>query len=123
MTPLTVVEHLDVVKDIAPGLMPCGVYLFADALALEQLEEAFSYGVVVAVAASAHACLQTVALQEALPGLAGKLTALLRVDQHCVVWGSAPNGHQQCVQHQLRINAAAHGPTHDMPGEQVQNYR
>ena len=94
MTPLAVVEHLDIVKDIAPGLAPCGIYLFANSLALEQLEEAFSYGVVVAIATSAHACLQAMALQEALPSIAGKLTALVRVNQHCVRWMSTPDGHQ-----------------------------
>ena len=56
MAPLAVVEHLDIVKDIAPSLAPCGVYLFAYAPTLEQLEEALGYRIVMTVAMSAHAC-------------------------------------------------------------------
>lgn len=40
-----VVEHLNVAKDCAAGFLPCRIGLFANALTLEQLEEALSYGV------------------------------------------------------------------------------
>ena len=55
MAPLWVVEHLDVVEDIGLGGIARRIDLAADAFALEQLEEALGHGVVVAVAASAHA--------------------------------------------------------------------
>jgi hypothetical protein len=44
-----VVEDLDVVKDIVPGIFPCGVDPLLDSLTLEQLEEALCDGVVMAV--------------------------------------------------------------------------
>lgn len=55
MAPLWVVEHPDVVEDISLGISARQIDLAADAFALEQLEEVLGHGVVVAVAATAHA--------------------------------------------------------------------
>ena len=77
MTALWVVEHLDVVEDIASGLIPGGIDLASNALTLEQLEEALCHSVVVAVAATTHAGDQIVIAQEALPVVAGELTTLV----------------------------------------------
>jgi hypothetical protein len=60
---LGVVEHLDVVKDVGPGLVARRVNLAADPLAFEQLEEALGHGVVMAIAAPAHAAGQVVISQ------------------------------------------------------------
>ena len=77
VTPLWVVEHLNVVKDISPGLIARWIDLSTNALALKQLEEALGYGVVVTIAATAHAGDQIVITQEVLPVMAGELTALI----------------------------------------------
>src|SRR5690606_36925466 len=76
-----VVEHLDVVEHVATRRIPGQVDPSPDPLSLEQLEEALGYGVVVAVAAPAHAADDSVGLQERLPLGAGELAALVRV-QH-----------------------------------------
>ena len=55
MTQFWVVEQLDVMKDIGTGTLACWVDLAANPLTLEQMEAAFSYSVVVAVAAATHA--------------------------------------------------------------------
>ena len=44
MTPLGVVEHLDLVEDIGSGIVAGSVGLAADAFALEQLEETLGHG-------------------------------------------------------------------------------
>jgi|GEM_PF-4511488 len=49
MPTLGTVEHLDVFKDILPGLIPCTINPPTDAFALQQLEEAFSNRIVVTV--------------------------------------------------------------------------
>jgi hypothetical protein len=54
VTAFGVVEHLDVMKDIGTGILTGWVDLAADPLTLEQLEEAFSHSVVMAVAAAIH---------------------------------------------------------------------
>ena len=77
VTPLGVVEHLDVVEDIGSCVVAGRIGLAANALALEQLEEAFGHRVVVAVAAPAHAADQLVIAQEGLPLMPGELTALV----------------------------------------------
>ena len=88
-----VVEHLDVAKDCAACFLPCRIGLFADAFTLEQLEEALRHGVVVAIAPSAHAGLQVVARQEALPFMAGELTALIGMHNDPIAGSSASDGH------------------------------
>ena len=68
-----VIEHLDVAEDIDPSLIARRINLSANALSLEQLEEALCDCVVMAVAAPAHAAHQVVVAQEALPVMAGEL--------------------------------------------------
>ena len=50
-----VVKHLDVIEHVAPRLGAGTVNLRADPLTFEQLEEAFSHGIVVTVSSSTHA--------------------------------------------------------------------
>lgn len=52
VTAFGVVEHLDVMKDIGTGILAGWVELATNPLTLEQLEEAFSHSVVMAVAAA-----------------------------------------------------------------------
>lgn len=75
------VKHLDVVEHVTTRRIPGQVDLSPDLLSLEQLEEALGHGVVVAIAAPAHAADDPMSLQERLPLCAGELTALVRV-QH-----------------------------------------
>jgi hypothetical protein len=83
---LGVIEHLDVVEDIGPGLIARRIGLPANALSLEQLEEALCDCVVMAVAAPAHAAHQVVVAQEALPVMAGELGVFNRSSQHFQSW-------------------------------------
>jgi hypothetical protein len=82
MTASRVVEHLDVVEDIAAGQVSGLIDLAPDPLALEQLEEALGHSVVMAVSSAAHAGHQVVALEEVLPLVAGELTALIGMQGH-----------------------------------------
>ena len=109
-----VIKHFNVTKDITAGLLPSGIYFPADALALEQLEEALSDSIVVAVSPSAHAGFKVVASQEALPLMACKLAALVRVHGHGIAWSSTPERHMQCIQGQLGINAATCCPANNL---------
>ena len=109
-----VVEHFNVAKHIAACFLPSGINLPADTLPFQQLEEAFGHGVVMAVASSAHAWLQVVASQESLPLMACKLTPLVRMNDDCLAWPSAPDGHMQGIQRQLSVDAATCCPTNDL---------
>jgi len=76
-----VVERFDVVEHIGACLVAGRIRLSLDSLALEQLEKALDDGVVVAVAASAHAGSQAVGSQKGLPVVA----ALIGMDKHLVL--------------------------------------
>ena len=71
MTAPWVVEHLDIIEHIASGNLPSRI----DS-PLEQLEEAFGYGVVVAVTTTTHTAHQLIGFQKALPVGAAELTSL-----------------------------------------------
>ena len=55
MTPLPIVEHLDVLEDILCRFVPSGVAPMVHELALESPEEAFDAGVVPTITFAAHA--------------------------------------------------------------------
>src|SRR5690606_471617 len=122
VSPLRVVEHLDVIEDIGPGLLPGGIDAAPDSLSFEQLEEALGHGVVVAVTAPTHAGLEFVGLQEVTPVVAAELTALVAVDDDLILGAPAPDGGQQGVEHQIAVDATAHGPTHHGAGEEIQHH-
>ena len=50
-----VIEHLDVIEYIRAGILPGAVDLSPDPLPFQQLEKAFRYRIVMAVATSTHA--------------------------------------------------------------------
>jgi len=49
MASLVVIEHLDIIKNICSGAVTAAVNLSLDSLPLQQLEEALSNSIVVAV--------------------------------------------------------------------------
>ena len=114
-----VVEHLDVAEDIAARFLSCAVGFSANALTFKQLEETLRYSIVVAVSSPAHAGLQVVAGQEALPFVAGELATLIGMHNNHTAGSSAPYSHMQRIQRKLCINATARGPTHDLPRVQI----
>ena len=77
MSAFWVVEHLDVIEYIGSGILPGAVDLSPDPLPLQQLEKAFRYRIVMAVATSTQAAKQVVGFQEALPVTAAELTTLV----------------------------------------------
>ena len=64
MFALRVIEHLDVAEHILPCFISGPVGFAPDTFALEQVEEALSDSVVMAVSPAAHAVFEIVLLQE-----------------------------------------------------------
>jgi hypothetical protein len=57
---LRIVEHLDVVEDILSGFVAGCISFAANAFPFQQLEKALSHGIIMTVAAPAHALYQIV---------------------------------------------------------------
>ena len=89
-----------------------------DALALERLEEALGYSVVVTVATTTHAVNQVVDAQERLPLMASQLTALIGTNDDRRLRLAAPRRHQHCIEDQTSVDMTAHRPAHHLPAEQ-----
>lgn len=117
-----VVEHFDEAKDCAASFLPCRKDLFSNAFTLGQLGEAPRHDVVVADSLPAHAGLQVLARQEALPFMTGELTAPIGIHNDDILGPSAPDCHVQGIKSQSGVNAAACGATNDLLGAQV-DYR
>jgi len=107
---LRIVEHLDVVEHVPSGFVALAMGPASDPFALEQVEEALSDGIVMAVASTAHGVLEIVGLQESGSVHACELAALIRMDQHFGLRLPAPDRHQQCLQDDVGRLAALHRP-------------
>lgn len=103
-----VVKHFDVIEDILTGILSGCVGSALDPLSLQQMEEAFSYGIVMAVTWPAHAGFQIVLMQEFLSLMACKLAPLIGMNDHLLLWLATPDSHQQGAQHQIHLHTRLH---------------
>ncbi len=110
---LWIVEHLDVVGHILLGFFACSVGPSSDPLTLQQVKEALSDRVVMAVSAAAHRVLQIVGPKERCPVHAGELAALVRMDQNLFPGLSPPCRREQRLQDNFGRLAALHRPSND----------
>jgi len=102
MTSPVVIEHLDIIKNTCPGRVPAAVNLSLYSLPLQQLEEALSNSIVVAVTAPTHTPLQVMRLQKRVSVVAGVLAALVGVNNYLALRLATPDRrHQQRIQCQL----------------------
>ena len=108
MFAFAVVKQLDIVKDIAPGFIPCHVSFHFDPLSLEQLKKTLCDRVVMTIASTAHASFQTVGFQEVLPIMAAVLAALIGVNQHWPTRFASPHGHQERIQDKVLGDPGLH---------------
>lgn len=100
MPALSIVKHLDVIKNFFSRLISRFVGSTPNSFPLEQLKEAFSHRIVVAISSAAHAANQPVGSQKVLPLFAGELAALVRMHNHLLLGFTSPNRHQQSVDNQ-----------------------
>src|SRR5437660_10454699 len=78
MHSLAIVKHLDKLKDLAPGFVPCLERAVMDQLVLQRAEEALGHRVIVTVASATHAGHQPMLSQDLPIGRRRILAALLR---------------------------------------------
>lgn len=114
VAPLRIVEHLDVVEDVLPGLIACRIDLAANSLSFQQLEKALGDCVVVAITAPAHALYQVVLFEEVAPVVTAELTSLIGMHRDLSRRFSTPYRHQQGSYRQLFVDTRTHRPTDDL---------
>ena len=116
-----VVEALDVVEHIGPGVSQGQVSTAMHALALEQAEEALHRCIVAAVADRTHAAGEVMVFQELLVIRAGELRAAIRVQDYRVAVWALPARHHHRLEHHVSVLHRGHRPAHDLVREQVQH--
>ena len=77
-----VVEHLDIIEHVLPGLFACFIGASPDALARERREEALGDSIIMAVSPAAHGVFQIVSPDECSLVHAAELRALVGMDEH-----------------------------------------
>ena len=107
-----VVEALDVIEHVRPGVLPCPVDLAAEPFGLHRREEAFYRGVVPAFTATTHAAGDALSLEQLLEVVAGVL-GLVQVMHQRTGFATPPKGHQKSVAHHHGLHGALHRPPHD----------
>ena len=122
MTAKTIVEHLDVFKDILSGLGLGSILLMKDQLSFEGAKETFDGCIVITISFAAHTTHHSSLCQQSLILIAGVLTAPVRVMQQARRRLANGDGHLQSVNDQLPVQAITHGPAHNAPGVKVQDH-
>jgi hypothetical protein len=93
-----------------------------NALSFEHAKEAFDQGVVGATANTAHAAGYVVAFQESLILSTRELAAAIGMQYERRSFLSLPEGHKDCLKHQLAILNGTHRPTDDQSRVQIDNH-
>lgn len=77
MSPLWIVEHLNIIEHIAPRLFTRSINFAFNTLTLEEPEEALRHRIVVATAMTTHTPDQLMGFQEVLPIVTAELATLI----------------------------------------------
>ena len=110
MSPLPIIEQLDIVKQRRPGAVPVGKGLMARPLVLHRAEKTLDDGMVVAVAFATHARDQPGRLQPRLGDPAGVLDPLITVMDQARHGPPMGQGHGQRVERELAVAALTQTP-------------
>src|SRR5580704_14200252 len=116
-----IVEALDVLEQVAPGIGASGINPVMDPLGLERVKEALHRRVVETIAFAAHRWSDAEPGENPAVGFGGVLNAAVgMVDQSR--WRPLTlNGHRQSLHGDLGVQCLAHRPTDDFAGVQVQD--
>lgn len=99
MAPLTVIEELDILRDLLPGLLPRGIPPVMHQFVLPRTPKTFHRGIVIAVASPTHGRDQAELMLMVLGTI---LRAAIRVVDQAWSWALCPYGHEQGLSHQVR---------------------
>ena len=118
-----IVKHLNVVKQITLGLLPCCVMLVEHTFVLQAVEEALHRCVIPAVTLAAHAGHHAVGSEQILIVVTAVLAATIRVVQEAGL-GTAPEPrHAQRTDHELFGHTCVHRPAHNHACVQIHHHR
>src|SRR2546430_16011756 len=123
MSPLPVVEQLDVFEQLVAGLSSATPLALIDQFDFEGGEKAFRHRFVPAIAFTAHAALDAVYRQQLLILVAGVLTAAIRVMQQTLRRLPVLQCHLEGVQHDAPFESYTQRPADHATREQIEDYR
>jgi hypothetical protein len=114
VTPLAIVERIDVFRNVRSREISILVNLLLDTFFLQAAEEGLRYHVVPAVTFTAHARLEMIRATKSPPGVTAVLCSLIRVDQS-LARPPATYRHDDGIQYDLAVNRRAYRPADNFP--------
>ncbi len=90
-----IIEKFNIVEHVLPRFFASGVGFPPDPLTFKKMKKTFRHGIIIAIAAAAHAWFQVMRLKEILPLETCKRAPLIRMNNNLWFWFAPPNGHQQ----------------------------
>src|SRR6202451_285748 len=123
VSPLPIVEDLDVLEDLGAGIVAGVENVVADQLFLQCREEAFGHGVVPTVALAAHALTYPVSPEPTAEGVAGVLRAAVAMEDELQLRSPKPHRGSQGVAHERCRHALGQAPANNLARVKVQDDR
>jgi hypothetical protein len=114
VTPRSIVERFDVVRDIGPRDLSVLVDSLLDPFLLQAAEERLCNRIVPAVAPSPHAGLKMIGSAKAPPVVASVLQALVGMNDGAT-WSPPSHGHHDGIEHELAGERGFRGPPDNLP--------
>ena len=110
----TIVKTLDVFEHIRSGFFSISVAHAINTFSFEYAKEALNNRVVVAVASSTHAALDTLFIKQLTIVIARVLTASIRMMDERTLWPSSIDRHGECINRQVSVYPPTHRPANDL---------
>jgi hypothetical protein len=123
MLPPAIVEHLDGINDVVPGLLTRGVITMRCPLALYTAKEPLSHRIVETLALLTPATDDPMVGSQGLVGVTGVLTATVRMVSEPRRGRATSERHPPCVLHYGGLPMMAHRPAHDFARIPVHQHR
>jgi hypothetical protein len=121
MSPYTVVEALDILKDGLSGLASGLEASTFDAFAIQRPEKRFGDRIIVAVPRATHAHGNAGRSQHGSIRITGVLRSTIRMKQHSSWWMSAEKSHTESRLNQRFVLDRRHCPSYHASGKEVKH--
>jgi hypothetical protein len=108
VTTTSVVETFNIFEHIRSGFLSSSVAYSVNTFTFEYTKEALNNRVVIAVASTTHAALDSLFIKLFTEVIACVLTASIGMMDECALWLSGTGRHRECVNHQVSVYTATH---------------
>src|SRR5436190_23294804 len=115
MFSLSIVKHLNILKNRCSSFCSCLIGLMFNTFLLQSSKEGFHERVIVTIALSTHTDLNAMPLKQSEIALTGILASPIRMVHQPSSWVPLLECHHSCFCHQILVSLLSHGPANHQP--------